>query len=118
MRWLPLLDTMVRMAKFKNDHLALKSLVVDYPDQGKTFKQLNDEYIGTPREVRDWPDSQSIDSHDGGIQLEEHWMNQKMWLRSALATPGRVPTLQKKMYMGDFRPITWILPSTGMALNL
>ena len=103
MRWLPLLDTLFRMGQFNGKQLELKSLLMDYPDRGTTFKQRDDEYIGRPAEVRSWPNSQDF---DGVSALEQHWMHQKMWLRSALVTKGRAPTFQKRVNMDVFRPQT------------
>ena len=106
MRWLPLLDTMVRTGQFSGKHLELKSLIMDYPDQGSTFTQRDDEYIGVRTEVQSWPNSQGFPNNDGGIELERHWMHQRMWLRSALVTPGRAPTFQKRVNMDGVLPQT------------
>jgi len=112
MRWLPLLDTLVRLGQFSGKHLQLKNLLLDFPDTGDSFTQRGDEYVKKRTQVRSWPKSQglTVAGHHtdamGSSKVELHWMHQRMWLRSALTAPKRAPAFAKAVNMDALRPQT------------
>jgi len=83
------------MGTFSGDHVRLAALIADYPDDGDGFKQRPEEAIG-PAKDRTFHSNSNVELLSDAKELEDHWMLQKMWLRSALVTEGRAPTFSAK----------------------
>jgi hypothetical protein len=118
LRWLPLLDTLVRMGQFNGKHQRLKALIMDYPEPDTYFTQKPAEAIRviTSKLFKNSEDISLTGPSDPA--LENFWMLQKMWLRSALVTPGRAPTFAKISKVDSNLPTTPAFLKTWDAAKL